>query len=60
MGDAKKCKGEKRQWTADRAATRVGGDFKGPRRINDTHASRADPDSQLFHKSHGVERDSPT
>ncbi|AWI79581.1 IS5/IS1182 family transposase [Parazoarcus communis] len=30
-------------------------DFKGQRRINDTHASSTDPDAQLFRKSHGAE-----
>ncbi len=32
-----------------------GGGFKGQRRINDTHASSTDPDTQLFRKSHGAE-----
>lgn len=30
-------------------------DFKGQRRINDTHASTTDPDTQLFRKSQGAE-----
>ena len=30
-------------------------DFKGQRRINDTHASTTDPDAQLFRKSQGAE-----
>lgn len=30
-------------------------DFKGQRRINDTHASSTDPDAQLFRKSQGAE-----